>query len=198
LLSFSDYSWIDSHIFVTANSGVGVSLAWKRAVLVIIGLAAAFVIMCLPAPTFSRVVVRKTSANILSDISSLFGQEAEAFLAEEARSRFRVVAHSEDGPDDKGKSERERREKMKEKRSKKIAGSWLAIAVSWAFSRAELTQGEGKDGQRDADTPPLSISLLCRVKCKLPNLATAPFEPQLKSVPFSFSFSYHLGAHDRS
>lgn len=42
------YSWIDAgpRMVLTANSGVGVNLAWKRALLVIIGFTAAFIVMC--------------------------------------------------------------------------------------------------------------------------------------------------------
>lgn len=40
------YSWQDTHLVVTVNSGVGVGLAWKRALLVIIGFTAGFIVMC--------------------------------------------------------------------------------------------------------------------------------------------------------
>ena len=40
------YSWIDTHIPVTASAGVGASVAWRRALLVLIGFAAAFVVSC--------------------------------------------------------------------------------------------------------------------------------------------------------
>jgi hypothetical protein len=50
-----------------------------------------------------------------------------------------VIAHDEDGGNYKGKVEAKRREVLKEKRLKKIAASWLAIAVSSAsFHRVSL------------------------------------------------------------
>lgn len=78
----------------------------------------------LPYPTFGRVVIRKTTATILEDLSKLFGEEAETFLGEVARSQFNVVSSSE-----KLEGITNRDEKRKERRLKKIGGDWLAIAV---------------------------------------------------------------------
>lgn len=77
-------AWIDTHLAVTANSGVGYSLFWKRVLLVMIGftagthppfrfcpytptdwnILAAFVIMCFPKITSARTTVRKTACHI--------------------------------------------------------------------------------------------------------------------------------------
>lgn len=93
----------------------------------------------LPSLTFSRVVVRKTTASILEDLSSLFGEETEAFLSEEARSKFKFVPNLKNTANHINLSDGYERDdaegkKQKEKRLKKIAGDWIAIAVSFFSS----------------------------------------------------------------
>ncbi|KAJ7250170.1 hypothetical protein B0H12DRAFT_1121038 [Mycena haematopus] len=73
------YSWLDTHFSpLVSNSGVGISLGWKRAY---------GIVMLFPRPTSSRVLVRRTLAATLREQGSIFGKEVEAFLAEEARAR---------------------------------------------------------------------------------------------------------------
>jgi hypothetical protein len=43
--------------------------------------------MMFPRPTSARVLVRRTLAATLRELGSIFGQEVEGFLAEEARAR---------------------------------------------------------------------------------------------------------------
>ncbi|KAK7008046.1 hypothetical protein R3P38DRAFT_3211693 [Favolaschia claudopus] len=82
------YSWLDEHFSpLVSNSGIGVELGWKRAVLVMIGFTAGGIMMLFPRPTSSRVLVRRTLAATLREQGSIFGSEVEAFLAEEARAR---------------------------------------------------------------------------------------------------------------
>ncbi|KAJ6509663.1 hypothetical protein DFH09DRAFT_1100718 [Mycena vulgaris] len=81
------YSWLDTHFALISNSGVGISLGWKRALLVIIGFVAGAIVMMFPRPTSARMLVRRTLAATLQEMGSIFGQEVEAFLAEEARAR---------------------------------------------------------------------------------------------------------------
>ncbi|KAJ7159965.1 hypothetical protein C8R43DRAFT_993969 [Mycena crocata] len=81
------YSWLDTHFALISNAGVGITVGWKRAVLVIIGFTAGGIVMMFPRPTSSRVLVRRTLAATLQELGSIFGQEVEAFLAEEARAR---------------------------------------------------------------------------------------------------------------
>ncbi|KAJ7660842.1 hypothetical protein DFH06DRAFT_1472122 [Mycena polygramma] len=81
------YSWLDTHFPLVSNSGVGIALGWKRALLVMIGFTAGGILMMFPRPTSARILVRRTLAATLREQGSIFGQEVEAFLAEEARAR---------------------------------------------------------------------------------------------------------------
>ncbi|KAJ7083884.1 hypothetical protein C8R44DRAFT_862351 [Mycena epipterygia] len=81
------YSWLDTHFAVLSNPGVGISVGWKRALLVIIGFTAGAIVMMFPRPTSARTLVRRTLAATMRELGAIFGQEVEAFLAEEARAR---------------------------------------------------------------------------------------------------------------
>lgn len=78
------YSWIDTHLTsqMVSNSGVGVELGWKRALLVLIGFTAGFIVMLFPRPSTSRVLVRKTLAASIDEFASLIVSELEVFLLE--------------------------------------------------------------------------------------------------------------------
>ncbi|KZT25917.1 hypothetical protein NEOLEDRAFT_1132953 [Neolentinus lepideus HHB14362 ss-1] len=65
------YSWIDGHLPVLGNPGVGWSIAWKRWVLVVIGSAASFIIMMLP-PKSGRKAVRLRNATTIKRIGNLY------------------------------------------------------------------------------------------------------------------------------
>ncbi|KAG6910622.1 hypothetical protein DXG01_009131 [Tephrocybe rancida] len=81
------YSWIDTHLPVLSNAGVGVAVGWKRALLVIIGFTAGFIVMMFPRPTSSRTLVRKTLAATAGELGAVLAVEVEALLAEETRAR---------------------------------------------------------------------------------------------------------------
>ncbi|KAG6901993.1 hypothetical protein C0995_005793 [Termitomyces sp. Mi166 len=81
------FSWIDEHLPVLSNAGVGVSIGWKRALLVIIGFTAGFIVMLFPRPTSSRTLVRRTLAATAGELGVVLAVEVEALLAEEARAR---------------------------------------------------------------------------------------------------------------
>ncbi|KAJ7612695.1 hypothetical protein FB45DRAFT_939576 [Roridomyces roridus] len=81
------YSWLDTHFTLAVNSGVGIEIGWKRALLVIIGFVAGAIVMMFPRPTSARTLVRRTLAATLLELGNTFGTEVELFLAEEARSR---------------------------------------------------------------------------------------------------------------
>ncbi|KAG5654141.1 hypothetical protein H0H81_006852 [Sphagnurus paluster] len=81
------YSWIDTHFAVLVNAGVGVELGWKRALLVIIGFTAGFIVMLFPRPTSGRTLVRQTLAATANELGHVLAVEVEALLAEEARAR---------------------------------------------------------------------------------------------------------------
>ncbi|KAL4265718.1 ER transporter 6TM N-terminal domain-containing protein [Pleurotus pulmonarius] len=85
------YSWIDSHLEMLTSSGVGVEIGWRRALLVIIGFVAAFVVMLFPQPTSARTLVRKTVASSLEQLGRVFASEVDAILAEEAKGRKGIV-----------------------------------------------------------------------------------------------------------
>lgn len=93
------YSWVDTHLPVLANSGWGVTLAWKRAqvtppthqastdicvtsLLVLIGFTAAFIISLFPKPQSAKVTVRKTMAKAIDNIAELLTEELKGFLLE--------------------------------------------------------------------------------------------------------------------
>ncbi|KAL0954522.1 hypothetical protein HGRIS_003489 [Hohenbuehelia grisea] len=85
------YSWIDSNLPQLSNPGVGYKLGWMRALLVVIGFTAGFIVMLFPRPTSARTHVRHTLAATLDEFGRLFGSEIEAILAEEARGRQGIV-----------------------------------------------------------------------------------------------------------
>ncbi|KZO91011.1 hypothetical protein CALVIDRAFT_506209 [Calocera viscosa TUFC12733] len=74
------YSWVDSHIQTIQNAGVGVFLAWRRALLVLIGFGCAFVVMVLPYPTSARQVVRKTLASTTEELGNVLALEIDACI----------------------------------------------------------------------------------------------------------------------
>lgn len=76
------YSWIDSHLVMVSNSGVGVHVAWKRVLLVVIGFTAAFIISLFPKPSSARKIVRTRAAKIIDRLSELYMVEMREFLIE--------------------------------------------------------------------------------------------------------------------
>ncbi|KAI5476687.1 hypothetical protein MNV49_007401 [Pseudohyphozyma bogoriensis] len=66
------YSWSNGHQVTLGSIGIGISIAWRRALLVIIGTAAAAILMLFPSPQSSRKLVRFTQATTISTLSSLY------------------------------------------------------------------------------------------------------------------------------
>lgn len=59
------YSWIDAgHLAVTANSGIGIEVAWRRMLLVMAGIAVSILVMLFPRPPSSRERVRLSFAKL--------------------------------------------------------------------------------------------------------------------------------------
>ncbi|EPQ25662.1 uncharacterized protein PFL1_06799 [Pseudozyma flocculosa PF-1] len=92
------YSWIDSHLPVLANSGIGVDVAWRRALLVLIGMGVAFAVMIFPRLTSTRSLVRMGFARNTREINTLWCMVIEKWLsttrqdlAQDAASGFRNV-----------------------------------------------------------------------------------------------------------
>ncbi|CAK5266926.1 unnamed protein product [Mycena citricolor] len=121
------YSWIDGHLAVLSNLGIGVGIAWKRALLVIIGFTAGGLAMMFPRPTSSRILVRRTLAATLREMGSILGQEVEAALAEELRAQngvydkevFDLAEHLDEDDEDKVSP--------KERRVRAVARRVLAV-----------------------------------------------------------------------
>lgn len=79
------YSWIDSHLVVLSNSGIGVAVAWRRTLLVIIGMTAAFIVTIFPTPPSTREHVRQGFARSTDNISRLYSILIESWIVVEAR-----------------------------------------------------------------------------------------------------------------
>lgn len=75
------YSWLDGHIQVLGDVGIGWPVAWRRWVLVMIGCAASFIMMILP-PTSARKSVRLRCASIMSSLSHLYSHLMAAWIDE--------------------------------------------------------------------------------------------------------------------
>lgn len=105
------YSWIDANLPVTVNSGIGYHLAWKRALLVMIGIGAAFIISIFPRPTSTRRLVRQgfykntrilaqlyssiIEGWIVSDLSETTGDQSQPGTSTEKHDEQPRVAASE-------------------------------------------------------------------------------------------------------
>ncbi|GAA5952078.1 hypothetical protein JCM10213_005355 [Rhodosporidiobolus nylandii] len=76
------YSWQDTHLANVGNPGVGYTLAWKRALLVIIGTGVAAVAMVLP-PVSTRSLVRRTHATCIQEIGRVHSLIVSAWMREE-------------------------------------------------------------------------------------------------------------------
>ncbi|GAA5871160.1 hypothetical protein JCM8547_001473 [Rhodosporidiobolus lusitaniae] len=76
------YSWQDTHLASVGNPGVGYTLAWKRALLVMIGTGIAAVAMLLP-PVSTRLLVRRTHATCMQELGKLYTTIISAWLREE-------------------------------------------------------------------------------------------------------------------
>ncbi|CAD6928474.1 unnamed protein product [Tilletia controversa] len=75
------YSWIDTHLAgLTSNSGWGKDVAWRRLLLVLIGVAAAIIVMLFPRPVSTRIQVRKGLAGVTRDIQRLYCLLIEAWI----------------------------------------------------------------------------------------------------------------------
>ncbi|GAA6043841.1 hypothetical protein JCM8097_007230 [Rhodosporidiobolus ruineniae] len=92
------YSWQDTHIPSVGNPGVGYTLAWKRALLIVIGTGVGFIAMFLP-PQSSRVLVRRTHATCIHELGRVYTFIISAWLREELEpnSSSSMVAEEAEG-----------------------------------------------------------------------------------------------------
>jgi hypothetical protein len=75
------YSWIDGHLPVISNVGIGWKVAWKRWTLVVIGFAASFILMIFPAIS-ARKAVRLGCAKTLASLSSIYTSLMAAWITD--------------------------------------------------------------------------------------------------------------------
>jgi len=75
------YSWLDGHIAVLGNVGIGWPVAWRRFVLVTIGCLASFIMMILP-PTSARKSVRLRCASTIASLSYIYSHLMAAWIDE--------------------------------------------------------------------------------------------------------------------
>jgi len=73
------YSWIDGHLPLISNVGIGWPVAWKRWTLVMIGSAASFILMLLP-PKSARKAVRLGCAKTLNSMSHMYASLMSAWI----------------------------------------------------------------------------------------------------------------------
>ncbi|GMK54826.1 hypothetical protein CspeluHIS016_0114120 [Cutaneotrichosporon spelunceum] len=92
------YSWVDNHAVQLVHLGVGFSLAGRRALLVIIGFAAAFVMTLIPRPTSSKKLLRQGIAKNINALGGLYSIEVgmlEAGRTSSADSAAKRPTHRE-------------------------------------------------------------------------------------------------------
>ncbi|KAI0291950.1 hypothetical protein BC826DRAFT_1020543 [Russula brevipes] len=75
------YSWIDGHLPVISNPGIGWHVAWRRCTLVIIGCCASFIIMMLP-PKSGRKAVRLRAAASIDALGHVYTSLMSAWITE--------------------------------------------------------------------------------------------------------------------
>ncbi|KAG7439538.1 uncharacterized protein BT62DRAFT_913251 [Guyanagaster necrorhizus] len=126
------YSWVDAHQVMLANTGKGIDIAWKRALLIIIGFTAGFIVMIVPRLTSSRLFVRRSLAAITDELGNIFASEVEAFLAEERKTRLNSDA-------EKDHTNRSDNVSTKEQRIRMFTPRMLAIATRLQELQPTLT-----------------------------------------------------------
>ncbi|BGP57915.1 hypothetical protein JCM8202v2_005569 [Rhodotorula sphaerocarpa] len=79
------YSWIDTHLSRVGNPGVGYRVAWRRALLVVIGAGVGLVFMILPPTNSSRRLVRRTHAKCLEQLGRVYAAVTSLWIEEQRR-----------------------------------------------------------------------------------------------------------------
>jgi len=75
------YSWVDGHLPVISNPGIGWHVAWRRWTLVMIGCGASFIVMMLP-PKSGRKAVRLRTANSISALGNVYTSLMSTWITE--------------------------------------------------------------------------------------------------------------------
>ncbi|KAK4702249.1 hypothetical protein P7C70_g3975, partial [Phenoliferia sp. Uapishka_3] len=92
------YSWTDAHLATIGNAGVGVNIAWRRALLVVIGMTAATLAMIFPKPTSARRVVRQTQATCIEEVGKIYAGIVGAWLSEQQSDELATTEKGESSP----------------------------------------------------------------------------------------------------
>lgn len=79
------YSWMDNHLQMRANVGVGVEVFWRRTLLVLIGFAASFAVLVVGKPSSTRSLVRQCAANLTGDILRIYSTIIEAYIEKDGQ-----------------------------------------------------------------------------------------------------------------
>ncbi|KAN0131986.1 Protein of unknown function (DUF2422) domain containing protein [Lactarius tabidus] len=75
------YSWVDGHLPVISNPGIGWNVAWRRWTLVMIGCAGSFIVMMLP-PKSGRKAVRLRTAKSIGALGNVYTSLMSAWITE--------------------------------------------------------------------------------------------------------------------
>ncbi|GFZ43623.1 hypothetical protein JCM24511_01343, partial [Saitozyma sp. JCM 24511] len=121
------YSWVDEHVYQTANQGSGAALAGRRALLVLIGFTAAFLVMLFPKPISAKLLVRRTLAKNLGSIADLYGAVVTGLEDE---------ADEQDG-DKEWKAVAKEREGKYRARFLKCMGRMISLQTTMGFASLE-------------------------------------------------------------
>ncbi|WWC86361.1 uncharacterized protein L201_001236 [Kwoniella dendrophila CBS 6074] len=124
------YSWVDEHVYQTANQGSGAGLAGRRALLVMIGFTAAFIVMLFPHPVTARALFRRKLAKNMSDIGDLYGKVVTGIESELDHD------NAETDGNNKGKIAEARRERYKGG-FLKVLGRIMAMQPQLAYAGVE-------------------------------------------------------------
>lgn len=84
------YSWQDGHLYNIANPGQGVTVFWKRLVMLLIGLGGVFIFTFFPAPHTGTKDLRLTLAACASELGTLHAEVISCFGSDVPESRYKV------------------------------------------------------------------------------------------------------------
>ncbi|KAI0279079.1 hypothetical protein BGY98DRAFT_916273 [Russula aff. rugulosa BPL654] len=80
------YSWIDGHLPVISDPGIGGTAAWRRCTLVLIGCTATFIIMMIP-PKSGRKAVRLRAAATIDGLGHAYTMLMSAWIVEDGSTK---------------------------------------------------------------------------------------------------------------
>ncbi|GAA5854342.1 hypothetical protein JCM9279_004726 [Rhodotorula babjevae] len=158
------YSWQDTHLPSLGNPGVGYSVAWRRALLVLIGAAIGAVFLLIP-PQSSRRLVRRTHATCVSELGRLYTAIVSEWLSEEGYDESASVDRERDGSKD-GADLREKEEPFSAASRQVGRAKMLALRVKLNSSRVAIEQAAFEPSLR-GDWPKDNYSRLLNLQLAL-------------------------------